>query len=212
MKKLIFILSILALLNSCKRPLSPRDGDLLFCIADSSDFSRSIVESTRSHSELQFDHVAIFRFLEGEPKVLEASPSQGVRLISLAEFYANSPAGLVCLRPCGKTDIPASLQRAMGHLGEEYDWHFKKDNGKMYCSELIYESYVQKDGRPLFEEVPMSFRDNSGEIPEFWVKLFEGFGEEIPKGEAGSNPNGLAASKNLKYIDINQYLNKIQSL
>ena len=54
MKKLIFILSILALLNSCKRPLSPRDGDLLFCIADSSDFSRSIVESTRSHSELQF--------------------------------------------------------------------------------------------------------------------------------------------------------------
>ena len=95
MKKLILILSILALLNSCKRPLSPRDGDLLFCIADSSDFSRSIVESTRSHSELQFDHVAIFRYLEGE---------------------------------------------------------------------------------------------------------------------AGSSPNGLAASRNLKYIDINQYLNKIQSL
>lgn len=214
MKKFILLLGLIAILGSCRRPNSPREGDLLFCIADSSAFSRSIVESTRSLSlshtlslsELQFDHVGIFTFLDGEPAVLEASPRKGVSLTPLAEFYANSPAGLICLRPCGECDIPASLQRAMGHLGEKYDWHFKKDNGMMYCSELVYESYVRKDGSPLFEEVPMSFRDSSGQIPQFWTELFEGFGEAVPEGEPGTNPNGLADSENLVLIDINSYI------
>ena len=98
--------------------------------------------------------------------------------------------------------FPASqaLARAESHLGEAYDWSFLPDNGKMYCSELVYESYRLKDGRALFSARPMNFRDAEGNLPDFWDTLFQELGEDIPEGLPGTNPNDLSKESSLVEI------------
>lgn len=116
-------------------------------------------------------------------------------------------------------DADKSVKAVLTHLGEEYDWKYLPKNGKSYCSELIQESYQDKDGKLIFEAVPMNFLDSEGNIPEFWQKVFSNDPQistpansrnksrklqydeiNIPQGVPGSNPNMLAA--NHKLIDV----------
>lgn len=116
-------------------------------------------------------------------------------------------------------DADKSVKAVLTHLGEKYDWKYLPKNGKSYCSELIQESYQDKDGKLIFEAVPMNFLDSEGNIPEFWQKVFSNDPQistpansrnksrklqydeiNIPQGVPGSNPNMLAA--NHKLIDV----------
>ena len=90
-----------------------------------------------------------------------------------------------------------AVDNARAHIGEAYDWHYLPNNDKMYCSELVYESFLTDDKRHLFSARPMNFRDKDGQIPEFWVRLFAEFGELIPEGVLGTNPNDMAQESTL---------------
>lgn len=96
-------------------------------------------------------------------------------------------------------DSHKSIKAVLSHIGEEYDWQYLPDNGKSYCSELVQESYQDKDGNLIFEAAPMNFLDSDGNLPDFWKKVFDGE-TAVPQGVPGSNPNMLAASP--KLIDI----------
>ena len=77
-------------------------------------------------------------------------------------------------------------------LGLPYDWSYLPGNGKIYCSELVYESFIDRGGKHVFTASPMNFRDSGGNLPEFWSDLFARLGEKVPEGVPGTNPNGLA--------------------
>ena len=203
MKKFLPITALLSILLPCCSPGNGlQDGDLVFRVADSDAFSTSIVEATRSPREQQFDHVGIYAEIEGRPSIIEACPSKGVAITPLKDFLADSPAGTCCLRLTEDCDIPAALQRALSHLGEGYDWHFRENNGLMYCSELVYESFLRADGSHIFPAAPMNFLDSNGALPEFWAELFARLGEELPQGKSGTNPNGIAASELLEVVEL----------
>ena len=70
----------------------------------------------------------------------------------------------------------------------------------MYCSELIYESFLRRDGSHLFTAIPMSFRDKDGNMPSFWVELFKGLGMDVPEGEPGTNPNDMSKDPVLRLV------------
>ena len=70
----------------------------------------------------------------------------------------------------------------------------------MYCSELVYESYLGENGTPLFCARPMNFRTADGTLPCFWAELFEQLGESVPEGIPGTNPNDMAKEKILKEV------------
>ena len=76
----------------------------------------------------------------------------------------------------------------------------RTDNGQLYCSELVWESYLAPDGSRLFPARPMNFRAADGTMPQFWVDLFAKLGEEIPEGIPGTNPNDMAHDPQLKEI------------
>ena len=97
-------------------------------------------------------------------------------------------------------DVGKNIESAKGHIGEPYDWSFRPDNGKMYCSELIYECYINDDGTHLFNAKPMNFRDEEGNMPLFWIELFEKSGESIPEGVYGTNPNDMSKEPFLKEV------------
>lgn len=194
--KTLFALALL-LLTSCAHEYRPQSGDLLFEVAADSDFSQAITQATAHHDTLKFSHVAIVEMWRDTPYVLEAAPRMGVVRTPLKKFLQGAhrisdKPGVVVMRLAKPFSMEQVILRAKSHIGEAYDWHFRPDNGKMYCSELVYESFRDEDGKPIFSAKPMNFRDEDGHLPAFWVELFERLGEPVPEGVPGTNPNDLA--------------------
>ncbi len=184
----------------------PQTGDLLFVVADASAFADAIVEATAQRDSCRFAHVAMVGMKDGKPYVVEASSRCGVARTPWETFFALVPKiggkpGVVAMRVVADGfSTEEALARAESHLGEPYDWSFLPDNGKMYCSELIYESYRLEDGRALFSARPMNFRDAEGNLPDFWRTLFDESGDPIPEGLPGTNPHELSKETILKEV------------
>lgn len=189
---------LLTILSGCAdRKYTPRNGDLLFKVAGESEPSQAIADATAWHDSVRFSHVAIVATENGKPYVLEASGKKGVTRTEWEDFMSSAPlidgkAGVVAMRVTVDFSADEAIARAKGHLGEEYDWSYYPNNGKMYCSELVYECFRKEDGTPLFTAKPMNFRDSKGDMPKFWVELFEKLGEPIPEGVEGTNPNDMS--------------------
>ena len=98
------------------------------------------------------------------------------------------------------TGTAQALERARERLGLPYDYSFRPDNGKLYCSELVWECYRRLDGSPRFPARPMNFRAPDGSMPAFWTELFERLGEQIPEGVPGTNPNDMARDPQLDEV------------
>lgn len=178
------------------------DGDLLFCVAETSDMSEAIVKATASNTEMQFDHVALFANIKGKPMVIEASAKYGVCVRNWTDFLADAENGLVVKRINHEADTKAAIDRALSFVGQPYDWSYLPENGKIYCSELIYCSFIDEDGKSLFPAKPMIFRDADGNMPQFWTDLFKQLGEPIPEGIPGTNPNDMAKAPFLNEIQV----------
>ena len=101
-------------------------------------------------------------------------------------------AGVVVMRVNCDFSVKEAVHRAESMLGLPYDWSYLPDNNKLYCSELIYESYLTPAGDHIFQSRPMNFLSPDGTFPQFWTELFSTLGEEIPQGTPGTNPNDLA--------------------
>lgn len=172
-------------------------GDLLFQAAGQAQMSEAIAAATGEAGALNFAHVAIAVACEKGDSVLEATTRGGVRMRALAEFLEGSeriggkPA-VVAMRLKDTTGVAAAVKRARRSLGLPYDSSFLPGNGKFYCSELVFEHYLRRDGTPLFTARPMNFRASDGSMPAFWTELFERQGEPIPEGVPGTNPNDMA--------------------
>lgn len=164
--------------------------------------SEAIVRSTKPDGGMQFDHVAMFATVRDSPVVIEASAKDGVVIRKWDVFLSDAKNGVVVKRINHKVDMKAAVRRAMSFAGQPYDWSYMPGNGKMYCSELIYNSFIDSDGNRLFKEKPMSFRDAEGNTPRFWIELFRKSGEPIPEGIPGTNPNDMAKETFLDEIYI----------
>lgn len=180
----------------------PRKGDLLFQGEGRSEFSSAIAAATVYGDSMTFVHVAI---ADGNGFVIEASPKNGVCLTPLDDFLAESPRidgkpAVVVKRIKWEFPVNKAIDAAMSHLGEPYDWTYLPDNGKMYCSELVYEAFSLDDGSHLFRQKPMNFRDKDGVMPPFWTELYQSYGMEVPEGMDGTNPNDLSRDVSLEEV------------
>ena len=193
------VIAAVILLTACSGSgYVPVAGDLLFQVAGGSEFSAAIADATASADSLKFAHVAIVAIDDdGLPYVVEASGRDGVVRTTWDDFLSQSPKvngrpGVVIMRVTGEFSASEAIARAESHLGEEYDWWYTPDNGKMYCSELVYESFLTADGSHLFTARPMNFRSADGSMPAFWEQLFAELGEPVPEGLPGTNPNDMS--------------------
>lgn len=175
-----------------------QNGDLIFESAGTSAAAKAIDAATAHADEESFSHVAIIEVAEDGVYVIEAASESGVQRITLEEFLdaathdeAGNPAVAV-MRLNRKYDTAAFVANAKKHIGEPYDHYFLPDNGRMYCSELVYESFRDDDGNPIFTARAMNFRAADGSMPEYWVALFASLGKPIPQGTLGTNPNDMA--------------------
>ena len=193
----MFYIGILAGTACTQQREQLRSGDLLFQVGRESAMSGAIMAATGKSEEVKFTHVGIAVISSRADSVLEATSDGGVRMTALSDFLnksarLNGRPVVVAKRLKDTAGIAAAVARARTFLGQPYDYSFRPDNGKLYCSELVWESYLDPDGRRLFPAQPMNFRAADGSMPPFWNELFAKLGEEIPEGLPGTNPNDMS--------------------
>jgi len=202
MRRLIYI-GIFFGAVACNRPAGElRTGDLLFQVGRESAMSGAIQAATGRDEGLNFTHVGIAVIGGRADSVLEATSEGGVRMTAMSDFLKKSATAkgrplVVAKRLKDTSGVAASVRRARTFLGQPYDCSFRPDNGRMYCSELVWESFFRPDGRRIFPARPMNFRAADGSMPAFWTELFEKSGEAIPEGVPGTNPDDLARDPQL---------------
>ncbi|MCQ2282339.1 MAG: hypothetical protein MJZ99_06925 [Bacteroidales bacterium] len=169
------------------------NGDLFF-VQDTAGMGNAISKATG-----RYTHVGIIECVDSTIYLWEAIPTRGVicrPFDSLPEEYSRFT--------CCRLNVPFDtlrLQSCLHHfLGQPYDLYFQHDNGRMYCSELVYESFFDLQGNHLFQAQPMNFKATDGTMPSYWTNLFDSLGVPVPQGQPGTNPNDLHQSDILDVI------------
>lgn len=187
MKRLLLIILLICnVVFAQNTPLRP--GDLLF-FRDSEGMGGAVQESTG-----EYTHVAI---AIDSVWTIDATPGDGV---ALSLRYQGTDVKPDIYRLTIPFDTAAVVGRAMSFIGQPYDNAFLPDNGALYCSELVYECYLDSNGKHLFEAQPMNWRDKQGNLPDYWKKHFEDLGTPVPEGVPGTNPTDMSRSPRLRKL------------
>ena len=171
-----------------------KSGDLFFLTKNMSDMEKAITSSTG-----EYTHVALVERDSNGVWIIEALPKHGVRRIPYRQFERENNIFDI-YRLTVPFDTAEVIARAKSFIGQSYDDTFLPDNGKLYCSELIYEAFLDSNGNHLFQNRPMNFRNQRGRMPKYWKKHFKKLGIPVPEGVPGSNPTDLSKSEKLKRV------------
>ena len=155
MKKTLYILGIVLIvialpfmqiaketLTAETGPVSEvREGDVIFQTSKSQQ-SPLIQIGTRS----KITHCGIIVMRGGKPYVLETLKT--LVLTPLDKFIARGEDGKYWIKRSSRENIKIKYAK---YLGRPYDLAFKFDNGRFYCSELVYDIYQKQLGIQLAE-------------------------------------------------------------
>ena len=156
MKKLLIILAIIVVATALpfsrmlvevataqSQPIEEivKEGDVIFQTSESRQ-SPLIQIGTRS----KITHCGIIVMRNGEPYVLETLKT--LVLTPLDKFIARGKDGKYWLKRSDKENIKIEYSK---YLGKSYDLAFSFDNDIYYCSELVYDIYLNQLGIKLCE-------------------------------------------------------------
>lgn len=184
---------------TCGSGVSLRTGDLLFQQTRSEEMADAIVAATGHDGAVNFTHVGIVERRGDSLYVVEAIGEE-VTATPLAAFMERTAerngrplVAVGRVREADSTVVARALQRAHARMGLPYDDDFLPDNGKLYCSELVWECFLAADDSThLFRSRPMTFRAADGSMPDYWTRHFAALGMSVPEGLPGTNPNDMA--------------------
>ena len=217
MKRLLLTLAVCVpvLLIGCKpAPQQLQTGDLIFVgipadySLDADSMDSAISAATGGENELNRIHVAIAEIQEGKTWIIDATIRHGVDRHPLDTFLRDftlkdgSLPVFEVKRLRDKEIAEQAVQNAKQYLGRPYDQHFQPTDEALYCSELVYDSYLDAKGEPLFHAAPMNFKGPDGEFPIYWEQLFALLGQPIPQDVPGTNPQAMAEEKALRSVSV----------
>ena len=186
----------------------PLEGDFLFQDLDCGPTCDAIEAVTWGVDSVKFSHIGFVVNDKGEWKVLEAI-SKGVVLTPINEFLnrsfdANGKPKVWVGRLNSEYNrvIEQSINIIPEYLGMDYDDEFIYNNGKYYCSELIYDIFKKaNNGSPVFKLEPMTFKSTkSGKFFPVWVEYYKELNFPIPQDSLGINPAGISRFEKMKIV------------
>lgn len=174
------------------------EGDLLFCCTDSLN---AITDVTSGVEDLPIDHVAIVHRIGGEGGLLYVIEAikPVVRLTPIDVFFSENPRLLVG-RVNVDMDVSTSIRRCLSLVGKPYDDLYLPGDSAIYCSELVQMNFIDSRGNIIFDPIPMSFHDDSGQVTDYWLDFYAQRGMAVPEGEPGSNPGELSRRQQVTII------------
>lgn len=201
----LFFVGYVFLLHACTfKPdeLPLKEGDLIFQTLDCGPLCDAIREVTPDFKGQKFNHMGLV-FVENDTlKIIEAA-GNAVRKVLLTEFLQKSkhPHWVGRLKPEFQALIPEAITFAQAQLGMPYDDAYLYDNEAYYCSELMYDAFLYARQKPLFTLAPMTFKSpKSDTFFAPWVAYYQNLGKEIPEGELGCNPGGMANEDVFEFV------------
>lgn len=166
-----------------------KSGDLIF-ISLTCRACPLIKKTTRS----AFSHMGILEVRGDEDVFVIHAISPRVTIEPFQKFLARTKKPAVIMRMKsfeGQQVAARAAQAAKRYLGRPYDVKFRVGEDAIYCSELIYYSFmVANNNQPVFPLIPMTFKP----YEEEWHQLL---GPYLPEGEPGSNPGDISRSPQL---------------
>lgn len=202
------VLLIFAMMSGCysSNKFQLSKGDLLFQgDASGSGLSGAISDVTQTDKKTRFAHVGIVTEADGEVLVLHADPVDGVCIEPLDSFMvdkdgARRPTEAYRLKKPFRKGIDQAIERGKTMIGKPYNFSYIVEDPGYYCSELIWWAFKPDS---VFSLNPMNFKDEkTGEYHPRWVDYYDDLGMDIPQGEPGCNPNGMAASEKLINLGV----------
>lgn len=189
---------------------SLKEGDLLFQDLNCGDLCNAIEAVTEGVDGKDFSHCGMVVNINDTLKVVEALGDK-VQIISLETFFVRSGdtstiknITIARVKQQFAPLINKATTYAVQQIGQPYDHEFLLNNGKWYCSELLYESFKEaNDQNDFFELAPMTYKDP--ETKTFfpaWINYYEQLNVEIPEGKLGLNPGSISRSNKIRIIKL----------
>ena len=202
MKKYFYLL--FTILLSCTKNFKLQEGDLLFQDLDSSPLCDAIELVTPGYNGANFSHIGLVVFDNDTLKVLEAIPPK-VKLTNLDNFLNRSfdidgkPKVIVGrLKDKYLHSVEEAVSYSKSKLNIKYDEVFLINNNSYYCSELIYEAFLNDS---IFEIKPMTFlHPISNDTLQIWKDYYKEIELEIPQNKMGINPGIMSLSNKIKMV------------
>lgn len=179
-----------------------KTGDLIFQKMNCGDLCDAIHAVTEGYQGNDFSHLGLVLIENDTTYIIEAA-GNSVRKVKLEEFSKNTQSTMLIgrVKPKYKKLIPQVISFSKEQIGVSYDDDYLYNNGKYYCSELIYDAFLHAYGKAFFTLEPMTFKKpKSNEFFPAWVDYYKNVGITIPEGELGCNPGGISTSKKIKII------------
>ena len=194
----IFLVPIYIFAQSSKL----KTGDLLFQKMNCGDLCDAIHAVTEGYQGNDFSHLGLVYIQNDSIFIIEAA-GNAVRKVTLEQFSKNTNTTMYIGRVKNKYKkiLPEVIDFSLQQIGTPYDEEYLYNNGSYYCSELIYDAFLNAYEKPFFDLQPMTFKQpQTNEFFPAWVKYYKSLGVEIPEGQPGCNPGGISTSKKIKII------------
>jgi hypothetical protein len=179
-----------------------QNGDLIFQKMNCGELCDAIHAVTEGYQGNDFSHLGLVLIENDSVFIIEAA-GNSVRKVTLEDFSKNTSATMFIGRVKSKYKklIPQVISFSKQQFGTPYDDDYIYDNGKYYCSELIYDAFLKAHGKPFFTLEPMTFKqpDSDSYFPA-WIDYYKNLGIEIPEGKLGCNPGGISRSDKIKIL------------
>ncbi len=204
MKYYTVILTFVFASYSFAQQIPLKNGDLIFQSITCGPLCDAINQVTKGYNNIDFNHMGMVVIKAGNVFVLEASDKK-VKLTPYRDFKqkTNLPMYVGRLKKRFRPLISSAIAFGLKQLGKPYDNEYLYNNGKYYCSELIYDCFLSAKGKPVFKLFPMTYKaPNSNEYFPVWETYFKNLGMEVPEGQPGCNPGGMSTSKKIKILGV----------
>jgi hypothetical protein len=174
-------------------------------VVDGGSGAQSMDSAIQDATGQGYIHVGIVEVDEdGLAWIIEATPRLGVHrsCIDSSWFEAQKADGyrVDAKRLKGCETLNESVLRAKALIGRPYDFTFLPGCEALYCSELVYESYLNADGSHIFSAASMNFLSEDGSLNRYWTELFAGLGMSVPQGLPGTNPQDMSQDPALRNV------------
>ncbi len=208
---LYFIIAIIGLsCNYKSNENNLKEGDLLFQDLNCGPLCDAIETVTNGIDGKSFSHCAIVVKQNDTLKVVEAIGGR-VQINSLHNFFKRSNDTALIknitigrVKNLGNKGISIAAEFAISQVGTPYDDEFILNNGKWYCSELVYEAFkVGSNQKEYFNLEPMTFKDpKTNAFFPAWIDYYKSLNSSIPEGQLGINPGSISRSNKIEIIKL----------
>jgi len=175
---------------------TPKTGDVIFqSLPKQSDLVEAIEGATHS----PYSHCGVVVYRHEEWQVIEAIGNVHYTPLWIWELRGRSSKFTVYrLKEKYEEIIPSFIKAMEKYLGRPYDFRYRMDEEKIYCSELVFKGFREVTGEEMGELLTLGDLDWEPYVET--IKKYEGLGDTVPLDRIMITPRDLAKGAQLERI------------